>query len=409
MTAVGERAGSAPRRPRNRKAKIADAAAGLFCGLGYHRVGIDDIAASVGITGRAIYRHFDNKQELLAHTVLDGVAMVEAAIEDRGTAGLDPVLRALAALATDRRELGVLLQRESRHLSRPAQAELNRRLGVVAGAVRALLRSARPELSEEDAGLVTRSAFALLASPAYHRAVLPRPRAEDLLHAMGAAVFWTATFPRPGGAGAGAADEGEPAVTSQASRREMLLSAAIHLFARRGYSAVRMEDVGAAVGIAGPSIYQHFGSKSDLLVAALSRGAEWLQFGMSRALAIAATPLEALERVVRSYVEFVLGHTDLMGIFLGETINLPESEQHSLRRVQHDYVAQWVNVLTEARPGLPEPEARFLTHGVLGIVNDNAQGDAAQRRADLEETLVELGYEVLTRTGRPVSMTKEAR
>ena len=57
----------AAKRPRDRKAQFAEAAAALFREQGYHRVGIEDIATSVGITGRAIYRHFGNKHDLLAN------------------------------------------------------------------------------------------------------------------------------------------------------------------------------------------------------------------------------------------------------------------------------------------------------------------------------------------------------
>jgi len=405
MEVVTDRDGRSAKRPGNRKAQIADAAARLFCALGYHRVSMEDIAAAVGVTGRALYRHFGNKEDLLGHVVSDGVARLEAAVDGLdghdGAAALDSITRRLASLSSDDRELGVLLQREARHLSPSARADVQARAMAVGQRVDQTLRHTRPELSTADSTLLVRSAFGALASPSYHAVALSRTRSESLLHEMAMAVFlsravpWTGevtTAPRDGDAPDRAAGEG---IAPRASRREMLLSAAIGLFAQRGFSAVRMEDVGAAVGIAGPSIYQHFASKSDLLVAALTRGAEWLQFGMSRALQRGATPGEALERVVRSYVEFVLGHSDLMHLLLNETMYLPEAEQHSLRRVQHDYVAEWVRLLLEARPDLSEPEARFLTHGVLGIVNDNVQGGAERVHPQLDGILISLGLEVL--------------
>lgn len=42
-------------------------------------------------------------------------------------------------------------------------------------------------------------------------------------------------------------------------------SAALTLFAERGYRATTMADIGAAVGIRGPSLYRHVRSKQDLL------------------------------------------------------------------------------------------------------------------------------------------------
>ena len=44
------------------------------------------------------------------------------------------------------------------------------------------------------------------------------------------------------------------------------IAAAERLMAERGYLAVRLEDIGAAVGVSGPAIYRHFPNKEALLV-----------------------------------------------------------------------------------------------------------------------------------------------
>ncbi|MER6898583.1 TetR/AcrR family transcriptional regulator, partial [Amycolatopsis sp. NPDC000740] len=60
-------------RPRDRKAQLAAVAAELFRARGFHGVGINDIAASAGVTGPALYRHFADKQAILAYVVLAGI------------------------------------------------------------------------------------------------------------------------------------------------------------------------------------------------------------------------------------------------------------------------------------------------------------------------------------------------
>lgn len=67
------------------------------------------------------------------------------------------------------------------------------------------------------------------------------------------------------------------------SRREQLLSAAARLFDEHGYQSVSMSDIGSAVGIAGPSIYKHFPSKGDILVAVMIRGGERMHAGVAAA------------------------------------------------------------------------------------------------------------------------------
>jgi AcrR family transcriptional regulator len=65
----------ARRRDPDRRQRILDAAADLVAARGYHEVGMTDIGAAAGITGSAIYRHFDGKSGVL-------VTMFERVIDE---------------------------------------------------------------------------------------------------------------------------------------------------------------------------------------------------------------------------------------------------------------------------------------------------------------------------------------
>jgi len=54
-----------------------------------------------------------------------------------------------------------------------------------------------------------------------------------------------------------------------ADTRERLLRGAAEVFARRGYDGTRVADIAAAAGVSNGALYAHFGSKAELLVAAL--------------------------------------------------------------------------------------------------------------------------------------------
>lgn len=60
-------------RTENRRDQILTAAARLFARSGFHGVGIDEIGASVGISGPALYRHFRSKDAMLAE-MLTGIS-----------------------------------------------------------------------------------------------------------------------------------------------------------------------------------------------------------------------------------------------------------------------------------------------------------------------------------------------
>jgi AcrR family transcriptional regulator len=54
-------------------------------------------------------------------------------------------------------------------------------------------------------------------------------------------------------------------------RRESILTAATEVFATAGYTAAKMSDVAARLGVSEPVIFQNFGSKSALFAAVLDR------------------------------------------------------------------------------------------------------------------------------------------
>jgi AcrR family transcriptional regulator len=63
-------------------------------------------------------------------------------------------------------------------------------------------------------------------------------------------------------------DEGEKKPGRRERKARRILLAAMHQFARAGYHSARMEDIASELAIAKGSIFQHFGSKEALFLAA---------------------------------------------------------------------------------------------------------------------------------------------
>ena len=384
-------------RPRNRKAQLADSAAELFRKHGYHQVSVNDIAAAAGVTGPAVYRHFRGKQDILAHVLLSGMdvfgLVTEEALATRGTpAGqLDALLRAVAALAVDRREVTALWRWEGRHLDRADQAKIRHRGGELMAQWGIALRDARPELTKADAELLCWAALSVFGSVSVHHVSLPRRRFETCLAELAAAVL---AWDPPAGAQPPASPV-RPAGVTPPSRREELLSAATRLFRDHGFHAVSMEDIGAAAGIAGPSIYRYFPGKSAILVAAGYRMADRLARTADTAIGEAAGPRDALTRLVSSYVDTVLRSDHLMATFASELGNVPDPDRKELVRVQRTYVAQWIRLVRDLEPELSEAQARITVHAALTIVNDLARTPRLAGRPGIAAELAELAVTVL--------------
>lgn len=369
------------KRPPNRRALILAAAADLFYRDGYARVTMADVAAAVSVGPSALYRHFTSKSELLVQVVLAGITPFEQAL-----AGQDVVDR-LAEAALDQRQLGVLWQREARHLPAADRRMLRHRLR---DSMETYAQLVRGERSATQATFLALATFGMLTSLSYHRLELPRDECVRLLADLVRAIA-DADVPQIGPAPPQI--NGLPAQ----SRREALLSTAAVLFADNGYATASLRKIGASVDIAGPSIYHHFDSKLELLVAVMNRGAEWLRMDLVNDLAAASSPADALSRLIRSYTGFALEHRELVDVLVTEVPQLPEPDRHRARQLQHDYVSEWVHLLRSQNPELDDVRARIRVQAVLAIVNDIARTPRLRRAAGIADALHAAGSAVLNR------------
>jgi AcrR family transcriptional regulator len=384
-------------RPRNRKEQLTEAAAELFRRHGYHGVSVNDIAAAAGVTGPAVYRHFRGKQDVLAHVLLTGLDRF-GLVTDEALAREEPLhalVEAVSAMAVERREVTALWRWQGRHLDKAERVKIRKRGAELMGDWVSALRDARPSLPLEDAELLCWATLSVFGSVADHHVTLPRRRFEALLGRLACSVLSsTVVVSSPSSVQAWQRPTAAP------SRREELLTAATRLFRERGYRDVSMEEIGAAAGIAGPSVYRHFSGKADLLAAAGYRMADRLTMDARRAIEVASSPHQALSGLAQSYVDIVWRSEDLLSVFASEITHVPDRDRKEMLRVQRDYVAEWVTLLRTVAPQLPEPEARIAVHAALTIVNDLTRTPRIAARPGLVGELAGLAVAVLDEAGR---------
>lgn len=144
------------------------------------------------------------------------------------------------------------------------------------------------------------------------------------------------------------------------------------LFAARGFAKVGIDDIGSAVGITGPSVYNHFPTKLDLLDTAFQRGTVTLMTELESVYRTAGSAEEGLFRLLVSYQRFAYDHYDLIGILITEIGHLSEEVRHTARRAQRDYLSEWVHLHQLANPDLPPAVSRVLVRAV-SVINDTAR------------------------------------
>jgi AcrR family transcriptional regulator len=133
------------------------------------------------------------------------------------------------------------------------------------------------------------------------------------------------------------------------SRTGDIRAAALELFTRNGYPATTMADIGAAVGMRGPSLYKHVASKQDLLVQIMTGTMDALLAAHRAAVATTTDPVERLRRAVDAHVRYHARHR--LEAFVGarelRSLAEPHREavlgrraeyEHGFRRLVHDGV-----------------------------------------------------------------------
>ena len=107
----------------------------------------------------------------------------------------------------------------------------------------------------------------------------------------------------------------------RAERERQALEAARTLFAARGFAAVTMDEVAAAVGVTKPLLYTYFGNKEQLFLACMRPAGDALVETVARAVAPADSPAEALRAGVHAFFAFVDADRRAWRVLFDETLH----------------------------------------------------------------------------------------
>lgn len=398
MKASAAKADASSRRPRDRGQQIAGKASELFAERGYQSVKMEDIAEAAGITARAIYRHFENKQALLAHVVLREQLpvydVIDGLITGASDLAVDDRLAALVEVSLDNRRLSVLWQREARHLDQADFSFVRERTKWLAGQyIPLMILPERTDLNAEAAHLRAWAIGSIVSSPAYFDFSLSR---AQLVHELVSAAHRAVLSPSD--------EEVAPSRTANddrvpGSRREQLLAAAASAFRRSGYTSVGIDDIGREVGLAGPALYRYFDNKADILVAASTRLSEWRALDTLRTLEKEPQPERVIHGLIDGYVSLAVEFPDLVALSLTERLFLPADVRERLNRAQAENLAEWQRWLTVARPDFDAASAAVLVNVAKTLIDDLVRNRRLQSSPSFELELRSVAHATLDIAG----------
>ena len=133
----------------------------------------------------------------------------------------------------------------------------------------------------------------------------------------------------------------------KADRPDEIVSAALAVFAEKGFAAAKLDEIAARAGVSKGAIYLYFETKEDIFRAVVERAIA-PNIGVVKAMAAAHPgPFPDLLRGVTTMIGMVIQNTPLGGVLkmvVGEARNFPE-----IARVWHDQlVSQALGAITEA-------------------------------------------------------------
>lgn len=174
------------RDPR-RKAKILDAAASLLAGNGFHSVSMADIGERAGITGSAIYRHFESKAAILVELfeqVIDNLLEEGRAIVERTTdlrQALALLIEGQVEFVVARRSLAQVYHSEIHNLPQEDQVRLRRKQRLYIEEWVHVLGEMNPTEDEAVTRTLANTAIGAIQSALFHQVSIPEEELRSIL------------------------------------------------------------------------------------------------------------------------------------------------------------------------------------------------------------------------------------
>jgi TetR/AcrR family transcriptional regulator len=130
--------------------------------------------------------------------------------------------------------------------------------------------------------------------------------------------------------------------------RERLLSAAIRLFASKGYAATSVRDIVAAAGVTAPSLYHHFGNKEGLFLAIVRAGQSRVEAAQQEVLAAGGSAAVRILRLSKAYVALRREFADVAWAIIRIVSGPPQAApRFDFRAVVHENIRRFEQLVEE--------------------------------------------------------------
>ncbi|MBV8773224.1 MAG: TetR/AcrR family transcriptional regulator [Deltaproteobacteria bacterium] len=153
------------------------------------------------------------------------------------------------------------------------------------------------------------------------------------------------------------------------NRRVQLLDAAARLFCERGFHATSMRDIAKAVDMLSGSIYYHFSSKQEMLLAVYAEGARRIGDLVDAAVERETEPWKRLEAASAAHLNALsVIHRDYAQVMIRTLPQEIDGISSQLRDIRRDYEAKF-RTLIDLLPLSAEIDRHYLRLMLIGALN----------------------------------------
>lgn len=154
--------------------------------------------------------------------------------------------------------------------------------------------------------------------------------------------------------------EAQVCVAHQSARPEQILDIAARQFRTRGYAAVSMRDIATEVGLRTPSLYYHFASKDELVIAVMDQGIVVVREAVTAALMELpldanaqmriTTAMHAHLRALHGASDYTSANVRIFGQLPGELRRANLAERRAYQAIWSELLAPTCTVNPELLP-----------------------------------------------------------
>ncbi len=149
-----------------------------------------------------------------------------------------------------------------------------------------------------------------------------------------------------------------------AERRTLILNAALHEFAAKGFHATSMNDVARTGGVTKPVLYQHFASKRALYLALIDDVAASMLETIGKATTDAPDGQNQTQSGIIAYFEWMAANRTSFVLLFGSGARRDEEFSAALRNIER-LIADAIAPLIDA--GLDREHQRRIAYALVGM------------------------------------------